>query len=292
MIIGITGTNGAGKGTVVEILMRDLGFKHYSARGYLNKILTEQGKELTRPNMSQLANSLRAANHPAILAEKLLEEAQKDGGLAIIESIRTPGEAELLRKFDNFQLLAVTADSKTRYERAVLRGSSTDKISYDQFKEQEEVEMSSTDPNKQNIAKCIQLSDAVLQNDTTVDKLQAQLYEYLAKLGIHAQDIPVTQVAKIIRLHVSSKPDALALDALVKGPAFAHVRSQPGFVSVTRTVCKAELAYEVSVVFDSGDSFTSANGAEKGIEAEFVTAAKKLAVDGKIYVGNRVHDQF
>ena len=45
VIIGITGTNGAGKGTVVEVLMEKHGFKHYSARGYLTKILNEQGWE-------------------------------------------------------------------------------------------------------------------------------------------------------------------------------------------------------------------------------------------------------
>lgn len=130
VIIGITGTNGAGKGTIVEILVEQLGFKHYSARGYLTKILNEQGKELTRTNMSVLANGLRAANHPAILAQKLLEEAEKVGGNAVIESIRTPGEATLLRKHKNFQLLAVDADSHVRYNRVVVRGSSTDKIPY------------------------------------------------------------------------------------------------------------------------------------------------------------------
>jgi adenylate kinase family enzyme len=114
VIIGITGTNGAGKGTVVEVLMQEMGFKHYSARSYLSKILTEQGKELSRGNMNELANDLRAANHPAILIQKLLEEAQKDGGRAIIESIRTPAEATLLRKFDRFRLLAVDADPRVR----------------------------------------------------------------------------------------------------------------------------------------------------------------------------------
>ena len=71
------------------------------------------GKELSRTNMRNLANGLRADNHPAILIEKLLEEAQKDkGGRAVIESIRTPAEAKLLRKFKNFRLLAVDADTK------------------------------------------------------------------------------------------------------------------------------------------------------------------------------------
>ena len=191
VIIGITGTNGAGKGTVVEILMEDLGFKHYSARSLLTKILNEQGKELTRPNMSELANSLRAKNGPAALAEKLLEEAQKDGGRAVIESIRTPGEANMLRaKSKLFQLLAVDAPSKVRYERVVVRGSSTDKIPYEQFVKEEEVEMASTDPNKQNVSKCIEMADCMLVNESTVEALREQLNKYLTKLGI--ETVPVT----------------------------------------------------------------------------------------------------
>lgn len=193
VIVGITGTNGAGKGTVVEILMEDFGFKHYSARSYLSKILTEQGKELTRGNMNELANGLRADNHPAILIQKLLEEAQNDGGRAIIESIRTPGEATLLRKFKNFRLLAVDADPRVRYERVVVRGSSTDKVTFEQFIADEQKEMTSTDPNKQNISKCFELADATLHNDGSLEDLKAQIRTY-ASSKLNLQD-PAVAVA-------------------------------------------------------------------------------------------------
>jgi len=35
LIIGITGTLGAGKGTIVEYLVKNKNFKHYSVSGYL-----------------------------------------------------------------------------------------------------------------------------------------------------------------------------------------------------------------------------------------------------------------
>ena len=187
VIIGITGTNGAGKGTVVEVLMQDFNFKHYSARSYLTEILKQQGKECTRTNMNILANGLRADNHPAILIQKLLEKAQKDGGRAIIESIRTPGEATLLRKFKNFKLLAVDADKKIRYDRVVVRGSSTDKVTFEQFVADEDKEMTSTDPNKQNISKCFEMSDHTLQNNGTFDELKKQIVDYLASLQLEPQ---------------------------------------------------------------------------------------------------------
>lgn len=47
LIIGITGTNGAGKGTVVEYLVKEKGFSHYSVSGYLTQILKRRKKRLT-----------------------------------------------------------------------------------------------------------------------------------------------------------------------------------------------------------------------------------------------------
>ena len=44
-IIGITGTMGAGKGTVVEYLVAKHGFKHYSARSVLNEMIQEKKME-------------------------------------------------------------------------------------------------------------------------------------------------------------------------------------------------------------------------------------------------------
>lgn len=171
MIIGITGTLGAGKTTIVEIL-KDKGFSHHSVRSYLTRILKEQGKELSRDNMVMLANELRAENSPSFFAEELYKEAKETGGNAIIESIRTSGEIEALEKLGNFCLLAIDADSKTRYERVFKRGSSTDDVTYEKFMEDELKEMTSSDPNKQNISKCIEQADYLIQNDGEIETLK------------------------------------------------------------------------------------------------------------------------
>lgn len=44
-IIGITGTIGAGKGTVVEYLQKVHGFTHFSARSVLNEMIAERKME-------------------------------------------------------------------------------------------------------------------------------------------------------------------------------------------------------------------------------------------------------
>ncbi len=95
-IIGITGTMGAGKGTVVEHL-KSKGFQHYSARSYLLAELTKRGLGNDRNAMRPLANELRQKHGPAHIAEMLFQEAEVAGSDAVIESLRTVGEIEALK---------------------------------------------------------------------------------------------------------------------------------------------------------------------------------------------------
>ncbi|MBL7790279.1 MAG: AAA family ATPase [Chitinophagales bacterium] len=182
-IIGITGTIGAGKGTVVEYLVAKYKFKHYSVRNYLTRILEAQGLEPNRDHLTELANALRAKNNsPSFIIEELYKEATLDGGNAIIESIRTTGEIEKLKSFGNFILLAVDADQDVRYQRAFARKSPTDKISFEKFQADEAREMTSNNPNNQNLSSCIQMADCIILNNKglvelheNVDKLMLQL---------------------------------------------------------------------------------------------------------------------
>ena len=48
IIIGITGTIGAGKGTIVDYLMQKCGFRHYSVRQYLLDVIQKAGLEPIR----------------------------------------------------------------------------------------------------------------------------------------------------------------------------------------------------------------------------------------------------
>jgi dephospho-CoA kinase len=174
MIIGITGTLGAGKGTVVDYFVNNHGFRHFSVRKFLSDKLVELGLPVDRGNLVDLGNRLRAENHPAYVVEQLCLLAKVSGGNCVIESIRTPGEVKFLKRF-GFYLLAVDADVRKRYDRVVGRGSETDRISFDEFLADEKREMSSSDPNKQNIGECIRLADMIFYNDGSVDGLYGQL---------------------------------------------------------------------------------------------------------------------
>ena len=112
VIIGITGTNGAGKGTVVEYLVAQKRFGHFSARALLTEEIEKRGWENNRENLIKVANELRETYGSAYVAEELFKRASVSKKNCIIESIRTVGEIELLKKKGKFVLLAVDADQK------------------------------------------------------------------------------------------------------------------------------------------------------------------------------------
>ena len=173
---------GAGKGTIVDYLTSQHGFKHYSVRGYLIKIIEQRGMPVNRDSMVIVANELRANNKPSFIAEELFKEAVLDGGNCIIESIRTVGEITELRTKDNFTLFSVDAERNIRYERIVKRGSETDMVSYETFTENEEREMNTDDPNKQNLGACMKLADHHFRNNGTFEELYHQLDSALGQL--------------------------------------------------------------------------------------------------------------
>jgi len=58
MIIGVTGTKGAGKDTAVSFL-ESQGFSHFSVRNFLTKELNKRGMPVNRPTLSSLGDDLR-----------------------------------------------------------------------------------------------------------------------------------------------------------------------------------------------------------------------------------------
>ena len=182
IIIGITGTLGAGKGTVVNYLVKKKGFVHFSVRKYLVKLIRKENREPTRDAMVEMANRLRKKYGPSYLVEELFKEAQKTGKNCIIESIRTEGEIAALRTKGKFTLIAVDADRELRYKRAIERDSETDDISFEKFVEDEELEMTSADPAKQNLNRCMELADYTIQNNSTIGVLNEKVSKILHEI--------------------------------------------------------------------------------------------------------------
>lgn len=180
IIIGITGLNGAGKGSVVDYFVKNKGFVHFSAGDLIIEEIEKRGEEVNRDKMREVGNMLREKYGAGYIAEELLRRAGKSDSNSIIESIRTVGEIESLRKMsDNFVLLAIEAEQKKRYERIRIRGSAKDNVSFEEFVEQERLESESEDKNKQNLTKCRERADIVINNDGSKEELEREVDSFL-----------------------------------------------------------------------------------------------------------------
>ncbi len=183
IIFGITGTLGSGKGTIVSYL-KEKGFEHFSVRAFITEEVERRGLPVNRDTLVAVANDLRAKHSPSYIAEQLYARAAKLGKNCVIESIRTLGEVNSLRARENFHLLAVDADREVRYARITARATETDKITFEKFLADDEREMTSNDPNKQNLSACIAAADPRFRfmNNGALEELRAKLNEALAAI--------------------------------------------------------------------------------------------------------------
>ncbi len=181
-IIWITWPQAAGKWEIVNYLVEKKGFAYYSVRGFLTKEIEKRWLPLDRDSMREVANDLRAKHEPSYIVDQLFIEAKQNWKDAIIESIRAIWEVESLKKNSDFIFLAVNADQKLRYERALARKSESDFVSFEKFQEQEALENNNTDPSKQNILACIKLADYIVNNDGDLENLHKQLNTIIESL--------------------------------------------------------------------------------------------------------------
>jgi len=184
IVLGITGTNGAGKGTIVKYLVNNKAFSYLSASGLITQEVINREMPVNRDSMIKVGNDLRSKFGAAYIIEELLRRAHGQSGNTIIESIRTLGEVEKLKE-EGGVLLAVDADQKLRYERILLRGGSKDGVSFEEFAQQEKREMESDDPSKQNLVTCKKVADYLIENNGTINKLNQKVEELLIKIKKH-----------------------------------------------------------------------------------------------------------
>jgi len=190
MIIGLTSFLSAGKDTICNYL-KEKDFEIHSCSDLLREECKTRNLEITRDNLQNIGNELRSKFGPNILAQKLATIIKKDlSKNYVVDSIRTPGEIEELKKLPNFVLVFIDVDSKIRYERAKERLKEKEHVdSYEEFIESEKKELTNN-PNFQQLHKCKELADITLLNNKTIDELKKEISLLLVKLQVKFRDKP------------------------------------------------------------------------------------------------------
>ncbi|MFZ4580225.1 MAG: hypothetical protein ACOYOB_17725, partial [Myxococcota bacterium] len=180
MIIGLTGRNASGKGTVADWLVAR-GFRYQSLSDAIRTWLREQGIEPSRDAMIAGGRALRGAGGPGVLAVRTLAGIAADEDV-VVDSIRTPAEVLALRQRTDFLLLEVFADERVRYQRLAARARAGDATSFDEFRRQEHAELQSGDQAAQQLVATAALSDVVVPNDGNRAELETRLESLLPVL--------------------------------------------------------------------------------------------------------------
>ena len=174
VLIGLTGTNGAGKGEVAAHL-KGRGYAYLSLSDILREELATRGLEAGRDNLIRTGNELRAAHGPDVLARRAMDRVL---GPSVIDSIRNLREVEFFRKQKGFVLLAVDAPIEVRYARARARGRDESAATLDEFRRKEELEMAGNETNQQ-LALCMAMADRTIVNDGTIEELRRKVEDLL-----------------------------------------------------------------------------------------------------------------
>lgn len=181
MIIGLTGTHGAGKGSVTLHLSKKHGFTDVSLSHFLAKEVERRGGIPDRPATTALANELRKES-PKRLIELATAPYLHEEGNFIIEPIYTSSEAEFIRDSGGI-MVSVDADIRKRYEHTQIRKGPKDTISFEEFAKAQHEQLVSSDPNKQNLIAAIEAADYHILNNGTKEDLEKEIDTLIATLA-------------------------------------------------------------------------------------------------------------
>ncbi|KAF2071764.1 hypothetical protein CYY_006910 [Polysphondylium violaceum] len=188
-IIGVCGLNASGKSTVCHFF-KDQGYTVLSLSDIIRKTLSDRNIPENRDNLINMGNELRNKSGAGVLAMKTIDILESNKNY-VIDSIRHPDEVKAFREMflgannnDNrkFYLISITSPPMARFNRIQSRNRIGDKVDYQQFMEIEKKEMNNPDPLGQQVARVMEMSDFVIDNDPMKISSIDQLYKEISTL--------------------------------------------------------------------------------------------------------------
>lgn len=181
MIIGLTGSQCAGKDTLIEYLTSQ-GFGFFSLSTAVREEAKRRNIELTKTNLQDIGNELREREGIGVWAKKALEAMQKNQHYVVV-GIRNPGEVEELKKDNNFFLISIDAPQQLRFARMMSRAREGDPTTWENFLKidaRDKGEGEST--TGQQVDTTMEMADFNLSNDGDIGEMHNKTKEVLEKI--------------------------------------------------------------------------------------------------------------
>lgn len=172
MIIGITGSYGAGKDSAAEILQK-MNFFHISFSDMIREEIRNRKEKITRDRLITVGNELRKTFGADVLARRALEKAE-DGENYVFTSIRNPSEVMLLQERKDFVLVTVTALEHIRLKRILQRNRENDPKTIKELREKEGLENAKNE-NSQQLNKVAGMARITVNNNTSIENLNGKM---------------------------------------------------------------------------------------------------------------------
>lgn len=172
MMLGITGTIGAGKGTIATYLTKK-GFRHISVSAFLMDEAKRRRLTPTRVVCREIANEYRAKGSTSLI-EAVLGEINSVKENIVVESLHSVPEVLYIRNLGG-KVLSVDAPLSVRYERIQNRGEEKDAVSFDDFLKEQKRQMVSENQDENNLKETIATADFHIENAEISEGLFEQI---------------------------------------------------------------------------------------------------------------------
>jgi dephospho-CoA kinase len=168
-LIGIAGTNGAGKDTIGEILSNQGWLFVSVTRDMLRVEAKKRGLAIERRNLRDISAEWRREYGLGVLVDKAVEEFKNANGSykgLAVSSLRNEGEADRIHELGG-KIIWVDADPEVRFQRVMQRKRGTeDAKTYEEFLAEQAAEMKHKgDKATLDIADVKAKADIFIEND-------------------------------------------------------------------------------------------------------------------------------
>ena len=184
-VVGLTGTLGSGKNTVKHFILRKFNCYHVTLSDIIRAEIEKKRGMLNRLTLQDIGNNMRKKYGNHILALLAIEYLPRDKEMIIVDGIRNPGEAEYLKKKfgGDFKLIAIDAQTETRFERIKRRNDSKDPTTLEEFIELDKRDKGDGEPaHGQQVAACIRMADFKIENNGVPAQLEQETDEVMKKI--------------------------------------------------------------------------------------------------------------
>ena len=175
-IIGLSGTNGAGKDAVGLLLAEKYNYWFISVTDILRDELQQRGLPIDREHLRGLSAEWRRAHGLGVLIDRAVQAFEARGGAyagVVMASLRNPHEADRVHELDG-TVVWVDADPAVRYARiqanAAGRGrAGEDNKTFEQFLAEEAAEMhapAGADQAALSMAEVKEKADVFIKNNS------------------------------------------------------------------------------------------------------------------------------